>query len=712
MKRELTYQKKPGKYLQRRDFLKRLGGGIFLFFAPWPVLEFSAPADQSRRTLPKDYNAFLQITDDGMVNCYTGKMEMGQGAITSLPVIMADELNVPLEKVKIIMGDTDLCPWDAGTWGSQTIQTFGPAMRAAAAEARGVLVSMAAGQLGVPENQLEVRDGIIVDTKNPNNTISYAQLAKGKKLEKFLETKPDVESFDKFTYVGKSYKHVDAPEKVTGAARYTADLKLPGMVYARILRPPSHGAKLASVDFSAAEKIPGTSVVRDGDLIAVLNENHDRADQAIVQIKAEYTFNEMPVDDKTIHDWFLKAEKRENVLRSKGDLGTGRKQSVKVFESEYRFPYLAHAPIETHTALAEFKDGKMTIWASTQTPFGLQDGASRELQLPLDKIRIIVPQVGGGFGGKSLYSQGIEAAKLARLSGKPVMLIWTREEEFFYDTFHPAGVIKVVSGIDDQGNIKLWDYRIIMAGTRGGETIYDVPNERAASYTQMQGGPALHPFATGSWRAPNAQDNTFARETQIDIMAVAAGMDPLEFRLRNLKDEKMIACLESVAAKFGYKPSKGPSGRGIGIAVGTDAGTWIAEMAEVKVDKNTGKIELVRIACSQDMGLCVNPLGATEQMEGCMMMGMGFTFSEEFHFEGGKATDIGFDSYQIPKFSWTPQIETVILDRKDKAPKGGGEPAIIGVAAVVSNAVFDATGARLYRFPLTPERVLDALKKV
>ncbi|HEX2970543.1 MAG TPA: molybdopterin cofactor-binding domain-containing protein [Bacteroidales bacterium] len=698
--------------IPRRDFLKKLGGGIFLFFVPWPEIEASSISSQQvRRTLPKDYNAFLQITEDGTINCYTGKIEMGQGVITSLPLMMADELNVPLEKVKIVMGDTDLCPWDAGTWGSQTTQAFGPAMRAAAAEARVVLVDMAAAKLGVPSTQLEVKDGVITDSKNPKNTVSYGQLAKGKKLEKFLDVKPAPETFDKFTYVGKPYFHSDAVQKVTGAAKYALDLRIPGMVYARILRPPSHGAKLKSADWSGAEKVQGTTVIHDGDLVAVLNENRDRADEAVVKIKADYTFNEMPVNDKTIHEWFMKAEASQNVIRSKGDPDAGAQASEKVFESEFRFPYLAHAPIETHTALAEFKDDKVTIWAATQSPFGLQDAVARELSMPLEKVRVITPFVGGGFGGKSMYTQGVEAAKLAKLSGKPVMVHWTRDEEFFYDIFHAASVIKVKSGVDKDGLIKLWDYTIYMAGTRGSETLYEVPNDKATNISPSPKGPAIHPVATGPWRGPNAQDNTFARESQIDMMASYAGIDPLEFRLKNLKDEKMIACLKAVADKFGYTPAKGPSGRGIGIAVGTDAGTWVAEMAEVKVDRNTGKVEVVRIACAQDMGLCVNPQGATIQMEGCMTMGLGFTFTEEVFFEGGNVLDRGYDSYKIPKFSWLPKIDTVILDRKDKAPKGGGEPAIVPVAAVIANAIFDATGARLYRFPMTPERVMEAMGK-
>jgi nicotinate dehydrogenase subunit B len=298
------------------------------------------------------------------------------------------------------------------------------------------------------------------------------------------------------------------------------------------------------------------------------------------------------------------------------------------------------------------------------------------------------------------------------LSGKPVMVIWTRDEEFFYDNFHSAAVVKIKSGIDKEGMIKLWDYHVYYAGTRGAETIYDVPNNKTTDYSRNRDAPPVHPFSTGPWRAPNANTNTFAREVQIDIMASAAGIDPLEFRLKNLKDEKMTECLKAVAEKFGYVPGKSPSGRGIGVACGTDAGTWVAHMAEVKVDRSTGKVTVVRIACSQDMGLCVNPEGATIQMEGCLMMALGYTLSEEVIFEGGKIIDRGFDTYEIPKFSWLPKIDTVILDRKDKAPQGGGEPAIVAVGAVIASAIYDATGARLYRMPMTPARVLEALKKV
>jgi isoquinoline 1-oxidoreductase len=698
--------------LPRRDFFRLLGGGILILFRPWDGLDLSAMPAEQRGSLPKDYNAFLHIAEDGTVTCFTGKIEMGQGIITSLPQMMADELNVPLDSVKMVMGDTDLCPFDQGTWGSLTTRVFGVSMRAAAAEARGVLTGMAAEKFSVPQSQLEVRDGIITDTKNSKNRVSYSELTKGKKIEKFLDVKPSVEDLTKFTFIGKSYNRKDSHLKVTGEAQYAGDLKLPGMVFARIHRPPSHGATLVSADISEAEKVEGVKVIREGDFIAVISENLEKASDAVGKIKAEYKFNELPVNDRTLSEYLLKAESESEVSDKKGDIEEGRKASAFVFENEYKDGYLAHTPIETHTALAIFENEKVTVHASTQSPFGLKQSIVNQLKMAPDKVRVITPFVGGGFGGKAPSQQGVEAARLAKLTGKPVMVVWTRDEEFFYDTFHPAGVIKLNSGVDREGLIKFWDYKVWFSGTRGAEVTYDVPNTVITSYDEKRNGPAVHPFGTGAWRAPNNNTNTFARESQIDMMASKAGIDPLEFRLKNLKDKHIIDCLKAVADKFGYVPGKAPSGRGIGVACGSDAGAWVAHMVEVKVDRSTGKVTVVRIAVSQDMGLCVNPEGSLIQMEGCITMGLGYTFTEELRFEGGNILDRGFDTYNIPRFSWVPKMDCVILDRMDQPPQGGGEPPIIGIGAVVANAIFDATGARLFRMPFTPERVLEALKKV
>ncbi len=701
--------KSPGRSgMKRREFFKLLGGGIFIFFQPWDTFELIDAQAQQTGSLPSDFNAFLQITGDGTVNCYTGKMEMGQGAITSLAQIMADEIEVPFEKVKMVMGDTDLCPWDGGTNGSRTIRSFSPNMRAAAAEAKTILIRLASDSLNVPVTQLEVKDGIISDIKNSKIKISYGDLAKGKRIEKHIEGKPELKDYRKFRYTGKPFLHQDARIKVTGEARFTADIQLPGLLHARVLRPPSHGAKLNNADISEAEKIKEVRVVRDGDFIAVLSDDRDMADRAIDKIKAEYSYNEIEVDDKTIFDRILKAESIASVITSNGNIETGRKISDTLTESEFHNSYVAHAPMEPHAATAMIEGDKITAWVSTQQPFRARETIAREMNVPPEKVRIITPFTGGGFGGKSEHRQAVEAVKLAKITGKPVVVARTRQEEFFFDTFRPAAVVKITSGIDKSGRITLWDFNTYYAGSRGSDTIYDVPHSQTTDYGRGQ----VHPFATGAWRAPGNNTNTFARESQINIMAYKAGMDPLDFRLKNLKDEKMTAVLKTAADKFGYIPGKNPGGRGFGIACGTDVGTWVAHIAEVKVDKSTGHVQVIRVVCAQDMGLCINPQGSTIQMEGCITMGIGYALTEEIQFKGGDIRNHSFDSYEIPRFTWVPKIDTVIMDKKDQPPQGGGEPSVICMGAVIANAIFDATGARMYQLPMTPERILAALKEL
>jgi isoquinoline 1-oxidoreductase len=700
----------PG--IDRRNFFRLFGGGIFIFFGTWDPLDLFAERGQTPRELPKDYNAFLRIGEDGKVTGFTGKIEMGQGPVTSLAQMLADELDVAYDQVEMVMGDTDLCPWDRGTFGSMTTRFFGVSFRAAAAEARAVLLKMGSEKLHIPVSQLEVKEGVITDKNNSRNRVTYAELARGKKIEQYMTAKPQVKDYHDFKIMGKSYTRRDGHLKVTGQAKYSGDFIMPGMLFARILRPPSHGAKLDSADTSEAEKIPEIKVIRDGDLIAVLHELPDRANEAIKKIKATFTFKEMEVNDESIFEHLLKSASDGNELAKSGDLTTGRSLSKTVIDSEYYNSYVAHAPMETHTATAFMEGDRVIVRGSTQTPFPAQESIARELNLPLEKVRVITPFLGGGFGGKSAHQQMIEAARLTKLTGKPIMVMWTRQEEFFYDTFRPAAVVKLTSGMDDSGRITLWDYNVYFAGERGSEILYDVPHTRTTSYGKGWTASGIHPFATGAWRAPSNNTNTFARESQIEIMAAKAGMDPLEFRLKNLKDERMIKVLKTVADKFGWTPIKGPSGRGVGIAVGTDVGTYVAHMAEVKVDKTTGHVQVLRVACAQDMGLCINPEGATIQMEGCITMGLGYALSEEVRFTGGKVHTSNFNFYELPRFSWLPKIDTVILDRPDQPAQGGGEPAIICMGALIANAVFDATGARLFQLPMTPKRVLEALKKV
>jgi len=703
----------PAFPLDRRRFLQLLGGGIVVCFT---VPSSLALQERERRRgggqeLPEDFNAFLRIGEDGRVTGFTGKVELGQGIITSLAQMLADELDVPLESVAMVMGDTDLCPWDRGTFGSMTTRFFGPPFRAAAAEAKAVLIELATESLKVPKDRLKTRDGAVYDDAG-GKKVTYAELAKGKKILRRLKGAA-VEKPAEFTLVGKPVLRRDAVEKVTGKATFTGDLREPGLLYARILRPPAHGAKLLSADASGARDIAGSQVVQDGDLLAVLHESPDLAERALERIKAQFDRPVPDVDDKTIFDHLLKVAPQGETVAEGGNLTEGKDAAKYIVEETYLNSYVAHAPIEPHTALAKIEGNKVTVWGSTQTPFALKEAAASLLSLPAQNVRVITPFVGGAFGGKSNNRQALEAVRLAKLTGKPVQVAWTRAEEFFYDTFRPAAVVKINAGVTDSGLIAFWDYGVYFAGERGAPQFYNIPHHRTRAYgSGWTGVPGSHPFGTGPWRAPANNTNTFARESHIDLLASRAGVDPVEFRLKNLKDERMRRVLRAAAEKFGWAPAKAPSGRGYGVACGTDVGTVVAHIAEVAVDKSTGSVQVKRVVCAQEMGLCVNPEGARLQMEGCITMGLGYALAEEIRFRGGEIHDSNFDTYRIPRFSWLPEIETVILDAKDSPAQGGGEPAVICMGGLIANAVFDATGARLLQLPMTPERVKAALSRL
>ncbi len=695
--------------LDRREFVKLTATGLVVLFGIRPDAE---AAQGGRQGYPADINAYLHVGADGRVTCFVGKVELGQGVVTSLPQLLAEELDVPLASVRTVMGDTDLSPWDMGTFGSMSIRNFGPVLRQAAADARATLLEMAAQRLQVPVERLTVKDGVVRDTANAKNTVTYAQLTEGKRIERTATGKAAIKPVASLSVIGQSIARRDGLEKVTGKAQYAGDIVPPGgALHARILRPPAHGATLVSVDTSTAAKAAGITVVRDGDLIAVLHEHWDEADAALALVKAEWTPDTAPFDENSIFDHFPKAAPAPRTVAEGGNLVEGEKLVTRVIEGTYYDSYFAHAPMEPHAAVAAVENGKVTVWAATQTPFPLKSQIVQAMRLAPEKVRVITPFVGGGFGGKSASRQGVEAARLAMLTGKPVRVQWSREEEFFYDTFRPASIIAIRSGIDGSGRIQLWDYLVYCAGDRGAAQFYDIPHHRTVSRGGWSGGGAAgpHPFAVGPWRAPGASTNAFGRESHIDVMAAAASVEPFEFRVRNLTDVRMLRVVKAAAEKFGWQPKPAPSGRGVGVACGTDAGTVVAVMVKVDVDKTTGRVKVERVVCAQEMGLVANPDGALQQIEGCLTMGLGYALSEEVRFKGRRVLNQNFDSYELPRFSSVPKIEAVILDARERPSQGGGEPAIVPVGAAIANAIFDATGARLHRMPMTPARVKAAM---
>ncbi len=569
---------------------------------------------QEARTLgyPSDFNAYLRIAADGRVTVYSGKIEMGQGVVTSLAQMAADELAVSLDAIDMVMGDTALCPFDRGTFGSMSTRFFGPALRAAAAEAKAVLVSLASERLASPPETLRAEDGVVFVAVGPDEErhVRRARERPEDRPQARRQGGPEgrlrVSRHGKAGEAPRRAREGDGPGRLRGRRPPARNALREG--------PPSAGARRRAQERRRVRgrgALPDVVVVDEGGMLAVLAPDPETAEKALGLVKADWDVPKPAFDDRTVFAHLLAAGGAGEEREKKGDLAEGERKSVSLFEGRYVNGYGAHAPMETHTALARLEDGTMTVWASTQTPFPTQQAIAQAVGLPKEKVRVITPFVGGGFGGKSAGGQAIEAAMLAKATGKPVQVCWTREEEFFLDTFRPAAVVKIRSGLDGAGRISFWDYQVWAAGARSAEQFYDVPHNLIRTYGRWGGdAPKLHLFATGPWRAPGANINVFARESQIDSMAAKAGVDPLEFRLNNTSDARMRRVLEQAASRFGWKKGAAPTRRGVGIACGIDAGTYVALIAEVKVDAATGRVTVSRIVCAQDMGVVINPDGA------------------------------------------------------------------------------------------------------
>ena len=695
--------------VSRRDFLCLAGGGIAVCVG---AAAFAAPGAPP---YPDDIAAYLLIGGDGRVTVFSGKIEMGQGVMTSLAQMAAEELGVDVQSIDMVMGDTDRCPADMGTFGSMTTRFFGPALRAAAAEARKVLTALAAQRLGVTPGRLAVHGGVVSVTGAPGRQVSYAELARGERLTRRVDAATVLKAAADFEVMGRPVARLDARDKVTGAARYAADIRRPGQLYARLLRPPVHRAQLQSLDTSAAAAMDGVTVVNREDLVAVLHADPERAAEALATLRAEWRLpQESSPDPDSIFEHLLHAPLPPAESARRGDVEAARTRTARLFESTYTKGYVAHAPIEPHAALAEVAAGRATVWASTQTPFPTRDHVAHALGMAPERVRVITPFLGGGFGGKSADRQAVEAARLAQICGRPVQVAWDRSEEFFYDRFDPAAIVTLVSGLDAEGRVAFWDFTGYGAGDRAAAHLYDISDLRirvagGMTYGQAPVAQQLHPFEVGPWRAPGANMNVFAIESQMDIMAAALKVDPLEFRLRHLRDARMRRVLASAAAAFGWRPAAAPSGRGVGIACASDAGSCVAACAEVAVDKAHGTVRVLRVVCAEDLGIVVNPEGARMQIEGAITMGLGYALTEELQFRGGDILDRSFGSYHVPRFSAVPRIEAILVRNDELAPQGAGEPPITIVGAVLANAIFDATGARQWRLPMTAERIRVAM---
>jgi isoquinoline 1-oxidoreductase len=692
----------------RREFSRIAGAGLVVAILMGREAEAQQPGRGGPRGGgPQEIGGWVHIGKDGAVTAHSGKVEVGQNVRTSLAQAVADELRVPAASVTMVMSDTALVPYDAGTFGSRSTPAMAPQLRKAAAAAREVLLDLAAEKSKVARATLVAKDGKVSGPKG-EPSYTYGELTKGEKLVKVIAADVATTKAEKWTVAGTSVPKANGRDIVTGGHKYASDVTRPDMLFGRILRPAKFKSKLNSVDTKGAEAEPGVSVVREGDLVGVVAPTEFAAAEALKLVKAEWDApSQVKGDDLFKH-------LKEKVGRgggggfggrggggTRGSIEDGLKAAAKTVTATYTVAYIAHVPLEPRAAVAEWADGKLTVWTGTQRPFGVRDDLARALGVAADKIRVIVPDTGSGYGGKHTISTATEAAILAKKVGKPVKLVWTREEEFTWAYFRPAGVIDVTAGAKADGTLTAWDFHNYNSGGSSLASPYAVANHRAEFHSTDS------PLAQGSYRALAATANSFARESAMDELAHAVGLDPLEFRLKNLPDkqhERLKAVLEAAAKTFGWGKAKPEEGHGFGLAVSTEKGSFVASVAEVAVDRKAkDPVRVVRVVTAFECGAVVNPDHLKNQVEGSVMMGLGGALFERVAFDDGEILNASLRSYRVPRFRDAPALETVLLDRKDLPSEGAGETPIIAVAPAVANAIFQATGERLRAMPMVPK---------
>ena len=684
--------------MDRRDFFKLLGAGIAVFAAAGSsAAQETGPSRRGFRSeeLPKEISAWLHIGEDGRVTAFSGKAEMGQNIRTSMAQNVADELRVPFATVRMVMGDTGLTPWDAGTFGSRTTPTMTPQLRRVAAAARDLLVEVAAKGWNVAPQRLKTADAKVSDPET-GRSLTYGALARGKTLAQNIPAEDPITPPAEWTVAGKPLPKVDGSAFVTGRHQYTPDVRRPAMLCGKVLRPPSFGATLTSYDDSAAKANKGVFVVRDGDFVAVAAPTESEANQALAAIRTQW--KETPqISGQDLFTYLRqKASSEDRSRKQSGSIDQGLANATHRIDATYTVAFIAHAPLEPRAAVAEWADGKLTVWTGSQRPFGIRSELADAFHLPENDVHVIVPDTGSAYGGKHTGDAALEAARLARAAGHPVKVVWTREEEFTWAYFRPAGVIDIRSGISGEGLLTAWEFHNYNSGSAGIETPYAVPHR----LTEFHPVPLV--LRSGSYRGLAATANHFARETHMDMLALAAKTDPLEFRLKNASDPRLRAVLEAAAKTFGW-PRPKTDGQGFGLAGGHEKGSYVATCAEVNIDRASGSVRVVRMVTAFECGAIINPDGLRNQVIGANIQGLGGALFEAIEFENGRITNARFSRYRVPRFRDVPVIEAVLLDRRDIPPAGAGETPIVAVAPAVGTAIFDAAGVRLKSLPLVPK---------
>ncbi|HUY80619.1 MAG TPA: molybdopterin cofactor-binding domain-containing protein [Acidobacteriaceae bacterium] len=692
--------------VDRRAFLKVLGGGLLICVTDIPAWVQESGRFFGGHELPKNVSAWLHIAADSQVKVFTGKVEVGQNIRTSLAQQVAEELRVPFDSITMVMGDTDLVPWDMGTFGSRTTPTMAPVLRAMAVAARESLMEMAAKRWRVDAAQLTARNGRITDKKG-SRSLTYGQLTRGKDIVKVVTGHPALTPAKEWKIAGTPVPKADGRDFVTGKHKFPSDILRPAMLFGAVLRPDGFNATLDSIDTSAAGKLAGVKVVRDRDFVGTVAPDAYTAQQAVKAIHAKWSVPAQP-SNKDLFE-YLKSNpvsgRNEGPQHVAGSVAQAVSTADVKLEERYTVQFIAHAPLEPRAAVAEWDGDKLTVWTGTQRPFGVRDELMQAFHLPPAQVRVIQPDMGSGYGGKHTGEAAVEAARLAKAAGRPVKVEWARREEMTWAYFRPAGLIEIKAGARRDGTLVAWEHHNYNSGPAAIGTPYEVANQL------IQFHPTKSPLRQGSYRGLAATANHFARESHMDAMAHAAKMDPLDFRLKNLTDARLRAVFERSADRFGWGRVQSTPERGFGIAGGTDKGGYIATCAEVEIDPATKNVRIRRVVQAWESGAIVNPDGLRNQVMGAMVQAIGGALFERILFANGRILNPLFAEYRLPRFKDTPQVEVILIDRKDLPSAGAGETGIVGLAPAVGNAIFAATGVRLCNMPMAPQEAIPGVKQ-
>jgi isoquinoline 1-oxidoreductase subunit beta len=697
--------------LSRRAFVKSLGAGLFIAVSLPALSQTKESGQRTRSTFlgsgPRNLAARIHLGSDGSITVLAGKVEGGQGARTELSQAAAEELGVPVSHVQLILADTSVVPDDGMTAGSGSTPRTVPAVRRGAATARKLLIDFACAQWNVEQTAVEMRDGTVVHTRS-HRSLGYADLAKSatesaevaKLLEQAIPADVELTPVKEWKVMGTAMARPNGREIVTGAHQYPSDIARPGMLYGKILRPPAYDAKLLSIDLAPAKAMANVIAVRDGQdnqFVGVAAPNSLRARQALAAISstAKWETQQPSGPQPSSKDIFAHLQQNAEGGEPQNPFAN-QLAGTKNLRRSYHVPYIQHAPLEPRAAVAEWSGDRLTVWTGSQNPFGVRSELARAFHMPEDRVRVVIPDFGAAFGGKHTGEYAVEAARLARAAGKPVSLRWTREEEFTWAYFRPAGVIQAEASLDTQGKIATWHFININSGPNAVDTPY------AIGKTDCRFVPSKPPLRHGSYRGLAATANNFAREVFMDELAALAGADPLAFRSAHLDNPRLRAVLDTAAKQFRWQERAGrkEANTAVGLACGTEKGSYVAACVEVEIDREQKTLKVLHICEAFECGAIVNPANLLSQVQGAIVMGLGAALREEMQFENGEILNASFGQYLVPRLDDVPELDIHLVNRPDLPSAGAGETPIIAIAPAIANAVFRATGARVQALPV------------